>query len=120
MGATRLLNFVYRPPAKLREGNVFNRVYLSVCLFTSVGKRKVSIELKCLLVYYLYWYFLCIVSYYFLSPKILDFYHMVHNRHAQNTNRQISAVEQISEKHFKIHTRFINYKQVNLALNVDF
>ena len=36
----------YLPPTKLLEGNVFSRV----CLFVSVGKRVVGIQLKCLIV----------------------------------------------------------------------
>ena len=41
----------YRPPTKLRDGNVFSRVCRqSVFLSTYVGKRVVDIRLKCLLV----------------------------------------------------------------------
>ena len=50
----------------VREDNVFSRVILSVCLFTSIGKRTIGIRLKSLLsvVNVLrtarsYWYFYC-------------------------------------------------------------
>ena len=44
-----LIANVYRPPTKLRGGNVFCPVCLSVILSISVGKRAVDIRLKCLL-----------------------------------------------------------------------
>ena len=45
-----LIANVYRPPTKLLEGNVFSCVCQSVIPSTSVGKRVVGFQLKCLLV----------------------------------------------------------------------